>query len=1101
LATERIDVTSVVSSSNLTGATTTNLVGDGTAADTTFATATANTATTTARVALGQPTGSYTLSSGAVQSIRVRVRKNSASGTGSPTCTIAVYNGASLVATSGSTAITSTTGQTVTFSWDGSATDGTAIEVLVTGTASGGSPAVRASMDIGNIDWLADFSVGVAAVINDAAGTVSLTGSAGLETAITLAGAATVALAGSASLETAIPLDGAGTISLAGSSTLTKGWVEKVPTAAATINWGWNSNDVTMVQTSNDVYHNTFSDTATTALHDWSGFFASGDLPSSGYDIVKVELVLESHMQNPNTNGSTFPFNGRIGSGGTPFALGNATQVATDAVEYIDITSAKTWTRADLLSLFVTCQPTVSSPVTSTFIGWFIDRMTVRVLLQETATAAVIDDAAGTIALAGSGELTTAIPLDAAGTVALSGSASLSLDVVPTVLRRRTGSVTFGTSDLTKTVDLTADPIADTSKTILFATHQQSATGGNAANSEFITHQVTDVNTLTFARNLVIGGSSAPVVEWTLIEFADGVLVQRGAIDMDTASGSPPNQVATRATAVDVSRTFVLASYRNGGSTFGGDDFPVWTLENSTTLRAYINVASTSSSALEYQVVEYPGASVQRDVNFAITGTGVTKTLASSVNLAKSFVIAGFRNEASDTTLASMLFSVELSSTQVIFTRYASGGFTTYGAYEVVTFSGSEDVKRGQKTIASGTASDTASVSPAVTTSLSAYFSGGAFGKYGRANYTTDDMVSVAGGGVVLDSGGSTLTFTRGSTAAAAVHDWQVIQFAPSATAAVLDGAATIDLTASGDLSLAGSGVVELPALLPAGSGTIGLTGAGDLTTAITLPGSATIALAGSAALTTAIELPGAGTVALTGAGALTTAITLDGAGTIALDGSGSLQVLITGDLETAAGTITLAGSGDLTTGITLSGAGTLALTGSGALTNAITLAAAGTVSLVGAGSLTTTIVLAGASAVSLTASGSLTTAIELPAAGSLALSGSGDLSTAITLSGGGTIALLGEGDLIIPTGASILAGSGIVAFTGTADLLIPLPASQGLILDATLYASATLPAWLHETASLDAPLYASAILEARLYDEAILDAPLEQDVTLEVVA
>lgn len=121
--------------------------------DALWATATGNNVATAIR--LDMPT--LVVDSTGTMVTKAYVRKSASSGSGTPTARIDLYYNGSLVASGTNQNVTSTTGQTITQNFDlatvgPSLGDGTLIELLLAGTASGGGPSVRASVDFGAIE-------------------------------------------------------------------------------------------------------------------------------------------------------------------------------------------------------------------------------------------------------------------------------------------------------------------------------------------------------------------------------------------------------------------------------------------------------------------------------------------------------------------------------------------------------------------------------------------------------------------------------------------------------------------------------------------------------------------------------------------------------------------------------------------------------------------------------------------------------------------------------------------------------------------------------------------------------------------------------------
>ncbi|MCH8165233.1 MAG: CotH kinase family protein [Planctomycetes bacterium] len=158
---ERLPLDTVLDSLNLTGATVANLDDDPDAAGTDWATATTNNVNTVVHAAFPNPSGLLVDGFG-LQEFRASVRKNAASGAGTPTARIELRQNGQLVRAGPNIDVTarSASQQVISLTWD--ATEilvAAAVECKVIGTKSGGSPANRASVDIGAVEWNAEGAV------------------------------------------------------------------------------------------------------------------------------------------------------------------------------------------------------------------------------------------------------------------------------------------------------------------------------------------------------------------------------------------------------------------------------------------------------------------------------------------------------------------------------------------------------------------------------------------------------------------------------------------------------------------------------------------------------------------------------------------------------------------------------------------------------------------------------------------------------------------------------------------------------------------------------------------------------------------------------
>lgn len=160
MATERQSPDALLENTGLTG-TVSAIQDDPDSPDGSWLTTASNTATV-ARVSFPTPTGNPTVGAG-VQEFRVLVRKTNQST--NPTCTVALYeNNTSLATIVSSTTISTTAGIVLSGTWNAnllSTADGSLVECRVVGTVGGGTPSNRASVEVGAIEWNVVYDVPV----------------------------------------------------------------------------------------------------------------------------------------------------------------------------------------------------------------------------------------------------------------------------------------------------------------------------------------------------------------------------------------------------------------------------------------------------------------------------------------------------------------------------------------------------------------------------------------------------------------------------------------------------------------------------------------------------------------------------------------------------------------------------------------------------------------------------------------------------------------------------------------------------------------------------------------------------------------------------
>lgn len=212
--------------------------------DAAWAVATSNNVATSVRLGFPTPAGNPT----GVQTFRARVRQTSTSGTGTPTARLELWENGVLVAagTNQNVTVVGGDGQQISEAFDLagltlSDPTGASVEVLIVGTQSGGSPAVRSAVDIGAAAWDAIYTSSGPSP-NPLAGTITgasvVSGALLVETA--LAGAVASDSTVSGTLSTQAQLAGAVSSASAVSGTITvarplAGSIASASTATGTI--------------------------------------------------------------------------------------------------------------------------------------------------------------------------------------------------------------------------------------------------------------------------------------------------------------------------------------------------------------------------------------------------------------------------------------------------------------------------------------------------------------------------------------------------------------------------------------------------------------------------------------------------------------------------------------------------------------------------------------------------------------------------------------------------------------------------------------------------------------------------------------------------
>src|SRR5690349_20573973 len=161
----------------------------------------------------------------------------------------------------------------------------------------------------------------------------------------------------------------------------------------------------------------------------------------------------------------------------------------------------------------------------------------------------------------------------------------------------QSGSATIADGASSTTATITA---VDTTKS--FVVFSERVDSVNPIDAQ-VSGQLTNATTVTFAR---MGTTGAVAVEWYVAEFTSGVSVQRGSVSSTNTSID-----VTLPSAVTLSQSFPLVSMRTDGTTFNGNDFVAPTLTTATNLNFALKSGLAATSVIEWQVVDFTGASVQ----------------------------------------------------------------------------------------------------------------------------------------------------------------------------------------------------------------------------------------------------------------------------------------------------------------------------------------------------------------------------------------------------------------------------------------------------------------------------------------------------------
>ncbi len=301
----------------------------------------------------------------------------------------------------------------------------------------------------------------------------------------------------------------------------------------------------------------------------------------------------------------------------------------------------------------------------------------------------------------------------------------------------------------------------------------------NVPRDSMVRGELTNGTTVSFYRNTI--NTNRPInIEWSVVEYACGVTVQRGA---QGGSGGTVQDIALPIT-IDSSQSFAIASTVPGATytTYDRNEMVRAEVLNDTTvrLRSYF---LESFMTYGWQVISFdePGvASVQKVSTFLGVGdTAATLTLPTSVDTTKTFVIGGIISNAPGTAIGEQAVRVALTSGTTVEVTRSLGTQTVDVQVQVVTLNDGSVVQSGVVDLATAQSTGTAALAAVdlsiATTMSTSNLPGSMSG--GRSAYSVTDRVGEASATFVLTNA-TTLTVQRNTALADASFGWQVIEWA-----------------------------------------------------------------------------------------------------------------------------------------------------------------------------------------------------------------------------------------------------------------------------------------------------------------------------------
>jgi hypothetical protein len=234
-------------------------------------------------------------------------------------------------------------------------------------------------------------------------------------------------------------------------------------------------------------------------------------------------------------------------------------------------------------------------------------------------------------------------------------------------------------SQATTTIDVPISSVGSTSQAFVTWSKTPTATDGSFGNNDPVLGELTSPTNLQFRVN---SGTAAHIIAWQVIAFDNpaDVGVQSGTTSL---LGTATSTTATLTPAVDVTKTFVLASYRIAGS---GPDIGAnmvrAELTNSTTITFTRDISGSPDDITEisWQAIELKeGSSVQRGTQAFAAATGQQNVAITPIDTNKAYAFGsvqagsgqnvGRSSYAADDIIGVGSFTAELSTSQLTLTR------------------------------------------------------------------------------------------------------------------------------------------------------------------------------------------------------------------------------------------------------------------------------------------------------------------------------------------------------------------------------------------------------------------------------------------------
>ncbi|MFH1782912.1 MAG: hypothetical protein ABH848_04790, partial [Candidatus Omnitrophota bacterium] len=342
------------------------------------------------------------------------------------------------------------------------------------------------------------------------------------------------------------------------------------------------------------------------------------------------------------------------------------------------------------------------------------------------------------------------------------------------------GTVSFGTADYSKAVEIDNNPgtttTIDTTKAVILISWESA--NPNPSNSLFVTDFEGD-EYITILRWDV---DTAATVAWTVIEFDEDVLVQRG--NFTIGAGTDPtnySKLQGLSASIDQSKSFIIMYYMGSTRNTNNTEFMAMTSRFSANNQlTFKRRAAYQPLAVYWQAVEFQtDTTVQHNNSSALTiGSGSLSNTASidlstiDPSLNKSFlVVSSNANPSASGNVGQWLTRGVITNTSTLtFTRESSTNDTEIH-YFLVTLTDDSSVQKNSQTMTT--------VGPTSVTGYSAIDPDRAFPIFSVSSNGGFKDIDAFVTRATIASDGSTFVFDRDDATVNATLAWFVPELAP----------------------------------------------------------------------------------------------------------------------------------------------------------------------------------------------------------------------------------------------------------------------------------------------------------------------------------